>query len=120
MVRRGFLLLDNVLSLEGPALIWNLLGIMHCMIIRRNYHVFHMLLRYISGLAQQNLPNTHPAIKVLRSLGMTLDAELSTTNAGPYSNTDRKPSVDNSSPDDRDWSRLAAGYQSIAHIIEQA
>lgn len=120
MVRRGFLLLDNVLSLEGPALIWNLLGIMHCMIIRRNYHVFHMLLRYISGLAQQNLPDTHPATEVLRSLSMTLNAELATTNAEPYSSTARKLSADNSSLDDRDRSRLAAGYQNIAHIIKQA
>jgi len=120
MVRRGFLLLDNVLSLEGPALIWNLLGVMHCMIIRRNYNVFYMLLRYISGLAQQNLSNTHPALDVLRSLSMNLAAELSTTNVASYSNTDRNFPGDNSSPDDRDWSRLAAGYQSIVHIIEQA
>ncbi|KAK3326131.1 hypothetical protein B0H66DRAFT_550148 [Apodospora peruviana] len=72
MARKAFLLLEDILSLEGPALAWNLLDIMHNMVMLRQTQLFQMLVAHLVALAESRMllgGTMHPLIMILRSLG---------------------------------------------------
>ena len=51
MARKAFLLVENMLAtLAAPALVWNLLEMMHYMIAQQQIQLFHMLLAHVSAL----------------------------------------------------------------------
>lgn len=68
IARKAFLLVEDMLILEGPALVWNLLEIMHSMIILRQAQLFHMLLAHLIALANGRIPEAHPLSSMLRGL----------------------------------------------------
>ena len=68
MARKAFLLLENMLTLEGPAFVWNLLEAMHHMMTLRHVQLFRMLLAHLIALADGRMLKTHPFLTMLRSL----------------------------------------------------
>lgn len=68
MVRKAFLLLENMLALEAPALIWNLLEIMHNMVTLRNMQLFQILVDHLARLAGDTMPKKHPLRVILDGL----------------------------------------------------
>ncbi|KAI1625894.1 hypothetical protein EDD37DRAFT_320814 [Exophiala viscosa] len=105
MARKAFLLIEHIWQLEGPALMWNLLEMMHHMVTLRHAQLFHMLLAHLIALADGQMPETHPFPAMLRGLrelvaGLTRTASatkgspsLSSSSSGPSSSTgnDAKP-----------------------------
>lgn len=68
MARKAFLLVEELLTLEGPALIWNLLELMHNMATLRHAQLFQMLLTHLDALVVYKMPETHPLPTMLRTL----------------------------------------------------
>ncbi|ORX94422.1 hypothetical protein BCR34DRAFT_608269 [Clohesyomyces aquaticus] len=68
MVRKGFLLAEQILVLDGPALMWNLLEIMHHMMTQGHMQLFHTLLAHFSALADGHMAENHPLRAFLRGL----------------------------------------------------
>lgn len=68
MARKAFLLVEDMLMLEGPVLVWNLLEIMHYMVTLGHVRLFSMLLAHIIALANGKLPENHPLLALLRGL----------------------------------------------------
>lgn len=68
MVRKAFLLLEDSLMLPAPALMWNLLEMMHYMVALGHAHLFQMLLAHLVALADGRMPHAHPLSTMLRNL----------------------------------------------------
>ncbi|EXJ61379.1 uncharacterized protein A1O5_11937 [Cladophialophora psammophila CBS 110553] len=68
MARKGFLLIEDMLSLEGPALVWNLLEMMHHMVALRHPQLFQMFLAHLTALIDGRMPKSHPISAMLRGL----------------------------------------------------
>lgn len=68
MARKAFLLVEELLTFEGPALVWNLLGLMHNMVMLRHLQLFRMLLSHLDSLVLHKVPETHPLSTILRTL----------------------------------------------------
>jgi hypothetical protein len=84
MARKAFLLVEDMLTLEGPALIWNLLEMMHNMVMLRHVQLFRMLLAHLIALADGRMPEAHPLSTILRSL-QGLVANLTSAASSPSS-----------------------------------
>jgi hypothetical protein len=90
MARKAFLLVEDMLSLEGPALLWNLLEMMHHMVTLRHAQLFHMLLAHLVALADGQKPEAHPLPAILRGLrGLiaSLTSTRSTSHSSPPSSS---------------------------------
>jgi len=68
MARKAFLLVEDMLTLEGPALVWNLLEMMHHMLLLRHAQLFQMLLSHLLTLVDRRMPKAHPLLSMLREL----------------------------------------------------
>ncbi|KIW96647.1 uncharacterized protein Z519_02038 [Cladophialophora bantiana CBS 173.52] len=68
MARKGFLLIEDMLTLEGPALVWNLLEMMHHMVALRHPQLFQMFLAHLTALIDGRMPKSHPISAMLRGL----------------------------------------------------
>ena len=68
MARKAFLLAEDMLLLEGPALIWNLLEVMHSLMKRSHVQLFRMLLFHLISLVNRRMPAAHPLATMLRAL----------------------------------------------------
>lgn len=68
MARKAFLLAEDMLTYEGPALVWNLLQMMHYMVSLRHLQLFRILVAHLIGLAEGQMPETHPLPVMLRGL----------------------------------------------------
>jgi hypothetical protein len=84
MARKAFLLVEDMLSLEGPALLWNLLELMHHMVALRHGRLFHMLLAHLTALANERMPETHPFLTMLRGLRGLVSRLTSAVSFNPY------------------------------------
>ena len=54
--RKAFLLLEEMFSLDGPALTWNLLTIMYDLAVTQNMQLLDMLLAHVLSLTRQKSP----------------------------------------------------------------
>jgi hypothetical protein len=81
MARKAFLLAEGMLTLEGPALVWNLLEMMHSMVVG-HAKLFQILLGHLIALARDVMPGAHPFIAMLRGL-QRLVASLTSDGATP-------------------------------------
>jgi hypothetical protein len=106
MVRKAFLLVEDMLTLEGPVLMWNLLEIMHHMVTLRHTQLFQMLLGHLLALIEGRIPNSHPVPTMLHglrglvtsltravslprsSLPTSSSSTTTTTSSSPYASTD--------------------------------
>ncbi|KAK3386132.1 hypothetical protein B0H63DRAFT_544732 [Podospora didyma] len=69
MARKAFLLVEDMLALDGPALIWNLLDMMYNFVVVKHTKLFDMLLTHLIAMANtQPFPATHPLPRMLRGL----------------------------------------------------
>ena len=68
IARKAFLQLEDLLMLEAPAIVWNLLEMMHYMVAQGQTHLFQMLLAHLVALAEERMPDAHPLSTMLRSL----------------------------------------------------
>ena len=68
LARKAFLLLEEMLKLDGPALVWNLLEIMHHMVKSNHLQLFRGLLAHLMALVERQMPKTHPLPAILESL----------------------------------------------------
>ncbi|RMZ86473.1 hypothetical protein DV736_g6301, partial [Chaetothyriales sp. CBS 134916] len=68
MARKAFLLVEDMLTLEEPALVWNLIEMMHHMVALRHSQLFQMLLAHLTALVDGRMPKTHPISAMLRGL----------------------------------------------------
>jgi hypothetical protein len=85
MARKAFLLVEDMLTLEGPALVWNLLEMMHYMVTLRHAQLFHTLLAHLIALADGQMTETHPLSAMLRGL-RELVGTMTTVDPWPLSN----------------------------------
>ena len=68
LARKAFLLLEEMLKLDGPALVWNLLEIMHHMVKANHLQLFRGMLAHLMALVEGQMPKTHPLPAILESL----------------------------------------------------
>ena len=102
MVRKAFLLVEDMLTLEGPVLMWNLLEIMHHMVMLRHTQLFQMLLAHLLALIEGRIPKSHPVPTMLQGLrGLVTSLTSSVSASGnslptpsssslPYLSVDKK------------------------------
>ena len=114
MARKAFLLLEDVLTLEGPALIWNLLEIMHHMLQLRHERLFKILLTYLAALSSGRLSNGHPLSAMLHDLQKLVTSVQTETSTADNSSS-KSSSSSPSSIDDN-----IRSTDSIASLIEEA
>jgi hypothetical protein len=68
IARKAFILVENMFTLDGPALAWNLLVIIHDTVVARQTLLFEMLLAHVISLARCRMPKTHPLLAILTTL----------------------------------------------------
>lgn len=93
MARKAFLLAEDMLTLEGPALVWNLLEMMHYMVTLRHAHLFQLLLGHFIALAGDRMPNAHPLILMLRGLRQLVVINMNTASSPTSSPPSSHPST---------------------------
>lgn len=91
MARKAFLLMEDMLhTLDAPALVWNLLEMMHHMVTLQQVPLFQMLLAHVIALvgSQPHLAGGHPLLALLHSLrGVVASASASASSDGGDSDT---------------------------------
>ena len=115
MARKAFLLLDDVLKIEGPALLWNLLDLLNQVLAARQEQLFEMLLAHLIALVDGQISRTHPLLVLLRGL-RRLVATLGTSTDTSDSSVMGTPSslLSTSNPGGED------PWRTISMILEQA
>lgn len=68
LARKAFLLLEEMLMLDGPALVWNMLEIMHYMVMSSHLQLLKLLLAHLIALVERQMPRTHPLLAMLQAL----------------------------------------------------
>lgn len=93
--RKAFLLVEDMLTIEGPALVWDLLEMMHHMVTEHHVQLFQMLLAHLVALVDGRIPKTHPVaalLRCLRGLVVTLTRARSTPRSSSATTSDSPPS----------------------------
>lgn len=95
LARKAFLILEDLLLLDGPAAMWNLLEMMHHIVACGHLQLFQLLSSHLSAIAYERMPKTHPLPAVLRALGnfithhpdlaATLQHQSTTPSLSPHS-----------------------------------
>ncbi len=104
LARKAFLLVEEMLMLDGPALVWNMLEIMYHMVIWSHLQLFRLLLAHLMALVDCRMPKTHPLLSMLRAL-RALVRSLPTSTPTPSSTFLTSPAWPRSS--DRNEPRTA-------------
>lgn len=68
VARKAFLLIEDTLLLESPALVWNLLEIMYHMIVLGHVKLYQLLLAHLTALVGRRMSMSHPLAHILRAL----------------------------------------------------
>jgi hypothetical protein len=66
--RKAFLLVEDLLKLEGPVVIWNVLEIMYDMLAQHHEQLFRILLAHLIELLSGNAMRSQPLLAMLRVL----------------------------------------------------
>ena len=89
VARKAFLLTEEMLMIAGPALMWNMLEIMHYMVGSGQLQLSQLLLAHLVALADVRMPKNHPLpamLRALRVLAASLPNSMSTSgNSSPTS-----------------------------------
>jgi len=95
VTRKAFLMLESSLTLDNPALIWNLLEAMYQMTTLRQYTLCKMLLFHLSALVDRQMTSSHPFATMLHALReLLVDSDI----AGGEPQVVSPPSTETSSP----------------------
>lgn len=110
LARKAFLLMEEMLMLDGPALVWNMLEIMHYMVMSSHLQLLQLLLAHLMALVDGRMPKTHPLLAMLRAL-QVLVPSLQASMCG-YSNTllDSSPSTLSFSRDEATAASGSSGF----------
>jgi hypothetical protein len=68
LARKAFLQVEEILMLEGPLFIWNLLEILHGIVHFNQAQLFEMLLIHLLRLARSHYSDKHSIVQMLHSL----------------------------------------------------
>lgn len=68
LARKAFLQVEQMLQLEGPLFIWNLLEILHSVMGLRQTRLYEMLITHLIGLARSHYVDGHASVQLLRGL----------------------------------------------------
>jgi hypothetical protein len=68
LARKAFLQVEDILLLEGPLFIWNLLEILHSIVQFKQAQLFEMLLIHLLRLARSHYSDKHSIVQMLHSL----------------------------------------------------
>ena len=68
IARKAFLLIEDLLMLEGPALAWNLLEILYYMVTLHHEQLFQILLAHLIALINGRVAHSHPLSTMLHHL----------------------------------------------------
>ncbi|CAM1504944.1 Fc.00g025350.m01.CDS01 [Cosmosporella sp. VM-42] len=80
MARKAFLLVEDMITLEGPVLVWNLLEMMHYMVTLRHTRLFQLLMAHLVALADAQMSTSHPLPVLLQGLcGITSNLARATS-----------------------------------------
>lgn len=83
LARKAFVQVEDMMLIEGPSFIWNLLDIMHAVLVMGQGKLFHMLLTHLVGLANTHrVCRNHPAALILGSLMQLAQHWSAETGAG--------------------------------------
>ena len=115
MARKTFLLLEDMLKIEGPAVLWNLLDLLNQMLVARQERLFEILLAHLIALVDGQISGTHPLLVMLRSLRRFVATIRSTTGTSDGSLTGTPSSLSSISTPGCEDSRRA-----VSMILEQA
>jgi hypothetical protein len=115
MARKTFLLLEDMLKIEGPAVLWNLLDLLNQMLVARQERLFEILLAHLIALVDGQISGTHPLLVMLRSLRRFVATIRSTTGTSDGSLTGTPSSLSSISTPGGEDSRRA-----VSMILEQA
>ena len=121
MARKVFPLVEETLRLEGPALVWNKLEIMHFMVTSRHLQLFQMLFAHLMALVDIQMPKNHPLPAMLRALRVFIaslpDLIPTSSNSLPISSSS-PPSLDENEAKIVAESGLLSG--AFSYLIKQA
>lgn len=122
LARKAFLLVEEALMLDGPALVWNLLEILHYMVETKHLQLFRMLLAHLTALIDGRLPTSHPLSSMLRTLRATI-ANTAKSNllcdipSSP--STSPSPQSDDSG-EEKAIARMSASSDALSSMMERA
>ncbi|KAK3622160.1 hypothetical protein LTR22_024923 [Elasticomyces elasticus] len=68
LARKAFMLLEGMVKLDGPALVWNMLEIIHHMVRCNHLQLYQRLLAHLVALVDGQMPKTHPLCGILQAL----------------------------------------------------
>ncbi|OBT66613.1 hypothetical protein VE03_03947 [Pseudogymnoascus sp. 23342-1-I1] len=68
LARKAFLQVEEILMLEGPVFIWNLLEILHSIVQSKQAQLFEMILIHLLRLARSHYSDQHSIVRMLNSL----------------------------------------------------
>lgn len=68
LARKAFLQVEEILMLEGPVFIWNLLEILHSIVQSKQVQLFEMILIHLLRLARSHYSDQHSIVRMLHSL----------------------------------------------------
>ena len=125
MARKAFLLVEDMLTLDGPVMVWNLLQMMHEVIVLRHMQLFRMMLAHLLALVDGRIPTTHPLHAMLyglRGLVASLASATSTPSSSFATSPLPSPSQSSLTSSDTDESENDVWLlsQSLSSWLEQA
>ena len=124
IARKAFLLVEDILTLEGPALIWNLLEMMYHMVTLRQEQLFQILLAHLIALINGRVSKTHPLSAMLHDLRRLVASLTSATHTpGSSSLISSSSSLPSPSTDDNGTTTTAQPglfSRTISHLLEDA
>ncbi|KAK5108518.1 hypothetical protein LTR62_008258 [Meristemomyces frigidus] len=68
MIRKAFLLVEEMLNLEGPACSWNMLDIIYHIVASHHLQLCQVLLGHLEALVIRLKPKSHPLQAMVRAL----------------------------------------------------
>ncbi|KAH8674200.1 hypothetical protein BX600DRAFT_457190 [Xylariales sp. PMI_506] len=83
LARKAFLQTESLLQVQGPLFVWNVLEILYSMVTERQTKLCEMLLGYLAELAIIHYPDSHPVVRLLRSLRGLIRSSKS-RGSGPF------------------------------------
>jgi hypothetical protein len=127
MTRKAFLLVEDMLTLKPPALVWNLLEMMHHMVTLHHVQLFQMLLAHLIAMIDGRIPTTHPLpamLRALRGLAASLTSVVSTSGGSSLTCSSASSSSSSSPLTNSDRTMTTAGRwplsRALSSLLERA
>lgn len=118
MARKAFLLVEDMLTLDGPVIMWNLFELFHHMAKLGHMQLFQMLLTHLIGLVNCRRPKIHPLATMLHDLRDLVTSLSSLVSISGSSRATRASSILLQCPStDNKRDPSIAGIQLFSHAL---